>query len=133
MNLARITQQLTGQKYELGEWDCFRIVHHYLQLQGVALPDEWRGHTLESYAELYQQDKDTAKALQIEFVAEHLKGKPVSRAFAGDIVLAACKRNGAQVLAIHGGNGYIITASNRDGVKPRKRQYYDILRAWHVG
>ena len=69
VRLAQLTAQLVGNKYKLGEVDCFSVVYQYLKMRCPDLiPDTYKGYNINTYKNLYKQDKDKAKELMIDFV-----------------------------------------------------------------
>jgi len=134
-SLAAITSTLTGKPYALGDpgagYDCFNLVHQYLTLKGADLPTQFEGETIRTYADLFRRAPVKAKKLMVEYVASVTDEIPVSRAFAGDILLLALKeRKAPAFLGIHGGGGNVLLSSPEHGVTVCPLGKYEIRRAF---
>ena len=130
MRLAQLTAQLVGNKYKLGEVDCFSVVYQYLKMRCPDLiPDTYKGYNINTYKNLYKQDKDKAKELMIDFVANHLEEILPRRAIGGDILLA---RLGLKppFLGVDAGNGRLMVAIPKIGVTIVLKEYYTLLRGF---
>lgn len=131
MSLAAISRKFIGLPYQLGVVDCFSSILLYLAERGVILPEEYKGVRREDYPALFLAAPDTAKALMVEFMDSALPVVSPSHAFAGDILLLRLQRSDKPpFLAIDGGNGTIIAASESRGVGVTPLRHYTIERAW---
>ena len=131
MIFAQLTAKLVGQAYKLGQVDCFSAILQYLEFQGVEIPDEYQGQTRDTYAQFFQDDPVAAKGLMVAFMAECLDEIKPHQAFAGDIMLLTLNdSNALPFLAINGGNGNIIAASESRGVSVTPLKHYTIGRCW---
>jgi hypothetical protein len=128
VSLVRITQEIVGTQYELGARDCFRVVYDYIR-RYVDLPETWRDLTLEDYARVFETDPVWAKELIEEFLGEHLPSIPVSRVFAGDVLMLE-PADHPPFPAIHAGNRHFIGAEPRRGVAVLPLANVHIRRAW---
>ena len=129
MSMARITAGFIGRPYQLGITDCFSAVLEYIASCGYQIPDSFEGVTRDDYADLFEADPGAAKALMVRFVDRLLDEVPPGHAFAGDILLLRL-RGQLPFLAIDGGNGNIIAASESRGVGVSPRRSYTTERAW---
>ncbi len=127
--LARATAGLSGQKYELGAMDCFRLIHRYLERRGVEMPKEFRGQTLETYPALFQADPDAAKWLMVEFVDSLLPAVDPVLARPGDVLLLQLAEQ-PPFLAIEAGCGEVLAAAPGCGAAKLPARPYKRLRAW---
>jgi hypothetical protein len=128
VSLVRITQEIVGAQYELGARDCFRVVYDYIR-RYVDLPEAWRGLTLEDYARVFEDDPVRAKELIEEFLGEHLQSIPVSRVFAGDVLMLDPDDH-PPFPAVHAGNRHFVGAEPRRGVAVLPLANVKIRRAW---
>lgn len=134
--LAEITRAYVDRPYALGRacsegLDCFSFVYDYMARLGMDLPAEWRGLTLQSYADLYQSDPEEAKRIMVEFIGEHAQEIAPVQAFAGDILLLQLTGTSTlPFLAVHGGQTVCLAASPEFGVRPWDLHNYTIERAW---
>lgn len=133
IRLADISRRLVGRRYRLGECDCFSVVLDYLGQAGVAVPEEFRGQTRTSYPALYRSFPMGAKALMLELIGSLLEEIDPGRAVAGDVLLLQLAREDSgrlPFLAIDGGNGHVLAASDKIGVGVFPGRHYQRLRAW---
>lgn len=136
--LARYTSTITGLPYKLGGpadvkgADCFSVVWDYLLYKNINLPNEYEGLTIDTYAQLYRTDPEQAKCIMIRLMKDLLMEIPPHSAVAGDILRLECKL-GADVvdfLAIDGGNGRFIMATEKSGVTIWKKRFYNVREAY---
>lgn len=132
--LAELTREYIARPYALGDrtgLDCFSLIYDYMIRVGNDLPMEWRGLTLDNYAELFKQDPAEAKRVMVEFVDEHCREIKPGMAFAGDLLLLQLRDSDAlPFLAIHGGQSMAIASAEDFGVRPWNLGHYIIRRAW---
>lgn len=137
MTLARYTSKIVGIPYKLGGMagengaDCFNTIWAYLS-ERINLPVEYEGLTIDTYAELYERDPDQAKCIMIRLMKDLLEEIPPHQAIAGDILLVNIKLgvSVADFLAIDGGNGKIVIATEEDGVSLWPKRFYIIKEAY---
>jgi hypothetical protein len=129
MSLARITARFIGQPYQLGLVDCFSAVLNYIEEMGYTIPPDFEGQTRTSYAALFADHPAEAKALMVRFIDSLLPEVQPAFAFAGDILLLRLG-DSLPFLAIDGGNGTIIAASESRGVGLSSLRKYTVMRAW---
>ena len=129
MNLAKITEYLVGQGYELGKMDCFALTIVYLEMRGVKIPGSFRGYTMESYKDLYIDAPVLAKEIMVDCMASITEEIPVSKAFAGDILLLRYRKS-PHFFGIDGGNGNVLLPFEDKGVRVVPLKQYTIERAY---
>lgn len=133
-NLQEISSELVGNSYQLcGEngLDCFSLIKKYLEIRGFKLPATFKGYGLSNYASLFRTDPARAKDIMLEFMQSISTEMKPYETFAGDVLLIKLKRsNESSFLAIDGGNGICIVASEVDGVCTVSAKYYDIERVF---
>jgi hypothetical protein len=131
MSLAAISAKFIGLPYQLGAVDCFSAILLYLAERGLAIPDEYQGVKRQDYPALFLSDPIAAKALMVEFMDSTLPLVSPPFAFAGDILLLRLQNSDTPpFLAIDGGNGNIIAASESHGIGVSSIRHYNIERAW---
>ena len=129
MNLSAISTHLVGRGYDLGTMDCFSLTLEYLALRGCKIPEEFMGQTRDTYAALYLSDPQRAKAVMIKFMECYTDEIPVSKCFAGDMVLMSSEGS-LPFLSIDGGNGNCIGATEEFGVRVLPTRAYTIERGF---
>lgn len=131
-SLTGLTVDLIGAGYKLGTMDCFTLIVEYLRRRGLSPPDKFKGYSMETYAELYQKEPKFAKELMVSYVDQFLERIPATaHSVPGDIVLVRLRgRTEAIVLAIDGGNGHLVLATEERGVTVIPSRYYTKLRSW---
>lgn len=139
-SLARISAKFVGQPYQLGAMDCFASILGYLAERGLALPEEFEGQTRATYATLFVEQPQEAKAMMIRLMDSLLPVIEPPKAFAGDILLLRLNAHPVHsvyqsppplpFLAIDGGNGRVLAATIERGVCQLPRNRYQIVRAW---
>ena len=128
---AIISQKLVGQKYALGEVDCFSVILKYIDIIGIDRPAEFEGYTEESYRELYETDSEVAKVVMVEYLSSFLEEVQPEKHKVGDILLLCLpSADSLPFLAIRSGNSTIIAASEEKGVSVTPLKHYTILRAF---
>lgn len=138
LKLAELTTRLVGQPYALGSQqglDCFSAVVEYLRTRGVEVPADFEGHSTTEYKALFLSDPSEAKRLMVELVSSLLDEILPSFAFAGDILLARTPGSetlSQSFLAIHGGNGCMLAATEEKGIYPLPIRVYEIVRAFRI-
>ena len=135
INLLKISQALVGSPYCLGSWDrkkgldCFSLVGSYLKMRGVTLDREMEGVKIDDYKELFLREPEKAKALMVLYIEKHMDELPISKRLAGDVLLLSLANQGT-FLAIDGGNGNIVAASEENGVSVTPLNHYSIEKAF---
>lgn len=129
MSLARLSAKFVGLPYQLGAMDCFSAILGYIEDRGYHVPQEFEGQTRSSYAALFTAHPQEAKAVMIRLIDTLLPTLSPTMACAGDVLLL---RLGTSLpfLAIDGGNGNAIAATEHRGVTILPRKKYTIERAW---
>lgn len=128
-NFVKISQQLVGKKYALGTVDCFSLILMYFDLVGFEYPDEFNGHTKESYKDLYLEEPDAAKELMVEFIDSVCETIEPHKAKSGDILLLQVE-DIIPALGIKGGNSTVIVATEEFGVRVFPTRAFKLLRGW---
>ncbi len=128
-SFCRIVGELVNRPYKLGEVDCFRSIADYLESIGLALPDEFGGQTWASYPDFYRSQPEQAKALVVDLFDSLLPQIDPRRTLAGDLLLLAYK-DSLPFMAIHGGNGNIITAAEAHGFRVFLGNKFTRLKGW---
>lgn len=128
LTFVEITQKLIGMEYELGKMDCFSLILHYADILKYPLPKEYKGLTRENYKDLYLENPLLAKEIMIDFMIDNFKEIPLSKMFTRDILLLEYKNR--KFLAINGGNGNIIGASEKRGISAIPLKFYKILKVF---
>lgn len=129
MNLSAISKHLVGRGYDLGTMDCFSLTLEYLILRGCEIPEEFMGQTRDTYADLFLSDPKKAKSIMIKFMEHYTDEIPASKCFAGDMVLMS-SAGSLPFLAIDGGNGNCIGATECSGVRVLPMRFYDIEKVF---
>lgn len=129
MSLARITARFIGLPYRLGVVDCFSAILGYLEERGYPVPEEFEGVDRAGYADLFVASPAEAKALMVRFIDSLLPPLAPAFAVAGDILLLRLD-DSLPFLAIDGGNGAIIAASEARGVGLLPKNIYTVMGAW---
>lgn len=129
--LAEITSEVVGKSYELGCTDCFALIIYYLQKQGVPIPDEYEGITLETYADFYKKDPENTLRLMVGFINRLLVSVHPNKAPPGSIYLLSLKgRDVPSFLALDGGNTNVVFATEERGIIVMPLSHYEIEGAW---
>jgi len=130
-NLTSLTMHLIGQKYHLGQIDCFNIIVEYLRHRGATIPDQFKGVTLQSYGSLYKEHPEEARTVMVEFVDSLMKEVNAKRTLPGDVLLLKFRgKTSAPFLAIRAAGGIVVFAEQRYGVMTNTIRHYRVLRAW---
>lgn len=138
LKLSQLTTQLVGRPYALSSTkglDCFSAVVEYLRLRSVLVPADFEGHSTSEYKALFLSDPSEAKYLMVKFMSSLLDEIRPAFAFAGDILLAHPPGEDASsqnFLAIHGGNGVMLAATEERGIFPLPIRVYEISRAFRI-
>lgn len=127
--MLEFTERKIAEQYELGKVDCFRLCYDFIVENGTELPDGIGNVTIHNYARLFKDDPQKAIHTMIRFMETNLEEIKPNQAFAGDILLL--RLNGSHpFLAIHGGNGNIISATEEYGVRTTPIKHYKLKRAF---
>jgi hypothetical protein len=126
---CRSVSQLVNRPYELGKVDCFRSIWDYLKTIGVEAPDSFEGMTIEEYPEFFKSSPVEAKAMVVRYLDTILPRCEPNMTLAGDLLLIEVKDH-PPFLAINGGNGCILTASERFGFKAYRGFAYTRIGGW---
>lgn len=97
-------------------YDCMGLVFAYCRDNDTPIPDEFHGITVGDYAELYEADKEKAKAelaAYYEIIGEAVN---IPEILAGDLLLMEAK-DGSLFPAIYCGNGKFMTSYSDAGVR----------------
>lgn len=125
------TRRMIAQQYALGNLDCFRLSYDFIIENGIDLPDKIGKVTLKNYPNLFKKDPGKAIKTMMKFISKHLDEIPIYKAFAGDILLLKLKSaEGHPFLAIHGGNGNIISVTEKYGVRATPIKHYSVERVF---
>lgn len=132
LRLAEFTRELVGKPYRLGETDCASLIMAFAGHVGVTLPDEWKGHAVSSYAELYRDNPEEAMRYFIEWAASAGHEIDQSKAFAGDLLAAVPKTHpeAGRSLLIHAGQDQALCVTEKRGVTFVPLRAYAVTQAW---
>ena len=128
MALVNLTKDFIRQKFELGKMDCFRLVYDYLKKQ-MPLPEEFKGVTLDTYENLFNEKPEAARGLMVDFLKEYLNEIKPYEVTAGDIVVLNYNYS-PFFLGIAVGNASVLLATESKGVDTFPLRYYKIVRAF---
>lgn len=126
--LSEITAQLIDVPYKAGcmdlksGLDCFSLVYTYLKMNGLVLPAEYGGLTLDNYYDEWRKDPSETLRAAIRFIEEYASRVEPHQATARDILLVA-NENESPFFAIDAGNGYMLTVIG-DKVQSVNKKYY---------
>lgn len=128
-NFAHATSTVIGKSYELGKMDCFSMVRKLMENYGfsIAENEEFRGLTLNNYAEKYKQNHSVVYDV-VDYLAQTFDEVPVNRTIAGDVLLVKNK-HGEPLLCIDAGNGLVMTAIVGEDVRLLKASLYTKIKA----
>jgi len=132
MNFSVWSNSVIGKPFELGKVDCFRLVFDYLQECGLRLPEEYKGLAMPDYAHAYLQNREGLIQKAIAYMSEYLKELEIHQAFTGDILVVKLRWFEALPISfgIDGGNGIIISVTEKMGVIPIEKKLYNIMRVF---
>ncbi len=131
VSLLDFTRRMIAEQYELGGLDCFRLCYDFIVESGVDLPKSIGETNLENYPTLFEENPDLAIEVMIEFIQKHLAEIQLHEAFAGDILFLKLKNSTTHpFLAIHGGNGNIISVTEKHGVRATPMKHYDLKKVF---
>jgi len=136
LNMVGVTSQFVGSPYALGHasrsqgFDCISLLLAMANKMDLPVPDEFEGVTRETYPELWNTDKEKAKAVLFRFLAtlgEEVKPK---FAFTGDLLILKNRQTGTLTIGIHAGGDKIMSAFTDVGIKVIDLRLYKIKRAF---
>jgi len=129
--MIEISQKLVGRKYKLGSMDCFSLILEYMKLVGMEVPKEYNGLTRKTYKKLFEGDHKEAKKIMVQFMEDHFGKRSKYKYKTGDVLLLALQGSKEMpFLAIAAGNGNIIAAAEKYGVRVTPIKYYKVRRAF---
>ncbi|WP_041281518.1 DUF6950 family protein [Desulfocurvibacter africanus] len=130
-SFARLTSELLGREYELGRWDCFALVLHWLELRGVQVPEQFEGVGRDDYAELFRRAPEEAKALMGRFFDTILEPCDPRHVQPGDILLVRPLFSEAPAFTVvYAGNGQALSAVEGIGTNKFTLTRYEPVRGW---
>lgn len=136
LNMVRVTSQFVDSPYALGQasrsqgFDCISLLLGMAAKMDLSVPDEFEGVTRETYPELWDTNKEKAKAVLFRFLST--LGKEITPAFAftGDLLILKNRQTGTLTIGIHAGGDKIMSAFTDVGVKVIDLRLYKIKRAF---
>lgn len=139
LKLSQFTARFVGAPYRLGGQrpaeglDCLSLILEAARHRRIPVSDEFEGVTRETYAELWETDREGAKKKLLRFVLSLGEEIPPSMAFAGDLLIIKPKKGGngrdRSVLGIHAGNDLVLSSFTDAGVRLANLQDCEIVRA----
>jgi hypothetical protein len=139
LNLAKITSELVGKPYRLGErkaaFDCTSLILEFASLSGMPIPEDWEGFTSKNYAKFYEKQPVEAMEVLACWITSIGKEIPAIHAFAGDILVMRLKRGHSPdlprfFLGIHAGQDKIMAVTEKRGVTLIPIRDYEIIKAF---
>lgn len=115
-------------------WCCFSMSYDYGIRLGLDLPTEYKGHTLESYDELYKNNPEEAVNLMLEFIDIYYP-KVNDKIKYGDLVsmkLKNLKLYPYASLGIYAGRGNLLTAILDKNITMASLKNYKIINHYRI-
>lgn len=116
VRVANAVKDLVDKSYHLGPssdgYDCIAIIQSFYGAMGVDLPKEYKGFTIENYAERWVAGEGRSEFL--EYLTGLGKEVGANYMLAGDLMVF--EHNGQPYPGIYLGNGHVICAFEK-GVK----------------
>lgn len=118
---GRILSRLIGAPYKLGGqskddgFDCLSFIVNANKERGLPIPESYKGITLDSYADLWNKDRNEAKKILMDFIYDHTTETTFGYIEVGDIAIMAINKE--VVPTFWCGNNKIAVMVNNIGAR----------------
>lgn len=109
---GQITRKYLGRPFD--ECNCLQLLYHILIDMGVAVPNEYKGHTLETYLKHWKENPTEATRDLIGLFGTLGRKVDINFLESGDIIIV--KYKDSKFPSIYLGGNIVMAATQEDGV-----------------
>ena len=112
-NFGIATRKYIGASFE--EHNCLQFIHSFFTAAGITVPDNYKGHNLETYMKYWEKDPENAIKDMMELFKTIGEEADIRHLKKGDIVVVQYKSS--KFPSLYVGGQKVMASSIKDGVQ----------------